>query len=222
MVEIDHIFLCTNAGGVEAERLSAFGLTEGGPNTHPGQGTASRRFFFHNAYLELLWVQVPAEAQSVEARPTRLWDRWSGRLGQSCPFGLCLRPAGGPVKELPFASWEYRPSYLPPSLSFRIAKNSEQLTEPMLCYLDFAQRPDRLPSARQQPLNHTAGFCNITRVSFVRPGLGRPSPELQACMDSGLIDLREGDQHWVEIGFDSEARNKSFNFRPALPLLFRW
>jgi hypothetical protein len=38
-------------------------MAEGEPNTHPGQGTACRRFFFRNAFLELVWVRDPAEAQ---------------------------------------------------------------------------------------------------------------------------------------------------------------
>jgi hypothetical protein len=40
-------------GAPEAEALLRVGLREGAGNTHPGQGTACRRFFFENAYLEL-------------------------------------------------------------------------------------------------------------------------------------------------------------------------
>src|SRR5260221_1639892 len=80
-VELDHIFICTSVGAPEAARLAALGLTEGGGNSHTGQGTANRRFFFHNAYLELLWVHDAAEAKSEPSRRTRLWDRWSGRDG---------------------------------------------------------------------------------------------------------------------------------------------
>ncbi|AFY78420.1 MAG: hypothetical protein IGR93_19055 [Hydrococcus sp. C42_A2020_068] len=54
--ELDHLFICTAIGAPEADRLLSFGLTEGTPNIHPGQGTANRRFFFHNVMLELLWV----------------------------------------------------------------------------------------------------------------------------------------------------------------------
>ncbi len=32
--EFDHLFIGTDAGGAEAERLVAFGLTEGAPDTH--------------------------------------------------------------------------------------------------------------------------------------------------------------------------------------------
>ena len=64
----------------EAEYLTRLGLIEGLPNVHPGQGTANRRFFFENAMLELLWVEHPGEAQNEQTAPTKLWDRWSGRL----------------------------------------------------------------------------------------------------------------------------------------------
>src|SRR5262245_44866641 len=138
--EIDHIFICTSVGAPEAERLAAFGLTEGKPNTHPGQGTVCRRFFFENAYLELLWVHTPIEAQFEASRTTWLWERWSERAGWACPFGICVRPADPHVSELPFAMWDYRPPYLPSGTSFGIGKNSEAMAEPMLIYLQSGQR----------------------------------------------------------------------------------
>lgn len=52
--ELDHLFIWTDIGAYEAERLVSFGLVEGTSNKHPGQGTTNRRFFFHNAMLELL------------------------------------------------------------------------------------------------------------------------------------------------------------------------
>lgn len=48
---LDHIFICVQPGASEAEALIDFGLTEGSPNRHQGQGTANRRFFFRNAFL---------------------------------------------------------------------------------------------------------------------------------------------------------------------------
>src|SRR5262249_30068620 len=154
-----------------AEGLKAFGLTEGKPNTHPGQGTACRRFFFENAYLELLWVHSATEAQTEETRPTRLWERWSGRTGESCPFAGCVRPAADEQSQEPcFATWDYRPSYFPPGVSLGIARNSETITEPMLCYLESGQRPDRYTALRRQPMEHAAGFHEITRVAFISPG----------------------------------------------------
>jgi hypothetical protein len=71
MHKIDHVLIFASIGAPEAERLIAFGLTEGSPNRHPGQGTANRRFFFDNATLELLWVENPEEAQSENGNPDR-------------------------------------------------------------------------------------------------------------------------------------------------------
>src|SRR5580765_5868731 len=106
--EIDHIFICVEVDAPEAEGLTAFGLTEGKPNTHPGQGTACRRFFFENAYLELLWVHSSADAQAEQTRRTRLWERWSGRRDGACPFGICVRPTLAQQRhELLFATWDY-------------------------------------------------------------------------------------------------------------------
>lgn len=63
-LEFDHMFVCTEVGAPEADRLVAFGLTEGTPNAHPGQGTANRRFL-RNVYLELLRVRDEREARSL-------------------------------------------------------------------------------------------------------------------------------------------------------------
>lgn len=113
--ELDHLFICTDVGAPEADLLRDFGLTEGPSNVHPGQGTANRRFFFHNAMLELFWVHDPMQAQSTRTHPTRLWERWQGRRGDASPFGICWRPQHLETTALPFPAWAYEPAYLPAS-----------------------------------------------------------------------------------------------------------
>jgi Glyoxalase-like domain len=53
---VDHAFIACSPGAPEAGALLRLGFIEGQGNTHPGQGTANRRFFFENFMLELLWV----------------------------------------------------------------------------------------------------------------------------------------------------------------------
>src|SRR5271157_6475055 len=86
----------------EAKRLIDFGLIEGSSNQHPGQGTANRRFFFENAMLELLWVENPAETRSDGVRRLGLWERWSRRAIDSCPFVICYRPVSDKSIPPPF------------------------------------------------------------------------------------------------------------------------
>src|SRR4051812_7604845 len=101
-VEVDHVFIVTSIGAPAAERLREFGLLEGAPNQHPGQGTACRRFFFRNAMLELLWLENPTEACSDQTRRTMLWERCSGT---GSPFGIILRPVAEHAPPCPFPSW---------------------------------------------------------------------------------------------------------------------
>ncbi|MBY0242439.1 MAG: VOC family protein [Burkholderiaceae bacterium] len=208
-MQLDHIFIRVRPGAPEAAVLTAFGLCEGAGNRHPGQGTANRRFFFANAFLELLWLDDAAEAQSAATRPTLLFERLSGA---GSPFGLCFRPAPGAAAPLPFASWRYQPDYLPPGVTCDIAL--APLSEPMCFHLAPGGRPDALPPARAQPLAHRVPLRDITAVKVSQPR-GLPSLALPVCFEAGDADL-------LELTFDGGAQGRSHDFRPALPLIFHY
>ena len=159
-MELDHLFICTSIRAPEVEQLAKFGLTEGQSNRHPGQGTACRRFFFHSAYLEFLWVHNEQEACSEMVRPLRLWERWQYQQNGSSPFGLGLRSARQPdaAVDLPFETWAYRSPYLVDPLRIEIAENSAYYAEPLIFHLPFSSRPDPYPLEREQPLEHVAGL----------------------------------------------------------------
>jgi len=92
-MELDHVFVRASAGAPEADLFCALGLSEGGANTHPGQGTANRRFFFGNAFIELLWIANEDEIASAATRRTQLEERLDGAAADVSPFGLCFRPS---------------------------------------------------------------------------------------------------------------------------------
>jgi len=121
-MELDHVFILCDEGAPEAEALLRIGVREGTGNTHPGQGTACRRFFFTNAYLELLWVVDSVEAGSEPARRTRLLDRWALRRAGACPFGVMLRPSIDSVETSP--TGRSRVWHSPGSISFAISRKS--------------------------------------------------------------------------------------------------
>jgi hypothetical protein len=208
-------------GAPEAERLVALGLTEGAANTHPGQGTACRRFFFANAYLELLFVTDEAEARAEPARSTRLFERWSRRGAGASPFGVVLRPslasAEAGVKP-PFPSWSYRPAYLPPGFAIEVAAGTT-LEEPEVFYIPFARRPDALG---QQPMSHGPGLCELTGVGIGVPGRGAVSAAARAAEESGVVAFAPADEHLMTLTFDRGARNQTADLRPELPVVLRW
>ena len=125
-VELDHVILFCGAGAPEGDALLGRGIHEGPGNSHPGQGTVNRRFFFRNTCLELLWVENFDEARLPEVLPTGLWNRWANRNSAvSCPFGLVLRPA---TKDsvVPFPSWTYSPRYFPAGFSIEVGRDIKQ------------------------------------------------------------------------------------------------
>lgn len=218
--ELDHLFICTAAEAPAAEQLIQLGLREGSRNVHPGQGTANRRFFFANLMLELLWVHNPGEAQSDRTRPTHLWERWSGQ--GACPFGICLRPSHAPIAQPPFPSWNYHPVYLPDALAIPMGTNAEVVTEPLVFYLPWGQRPDRADLATRQPLNHTIPAHAVTRVALTQPQPQSLSPALQCVVDLGLITLQPGSHYAMTLEFDQAQAGQQHSFWPTLPLTLRW
>ena len=73
--ELDHVFVAASPGAPEIGLLNAAGFAEGPPNDHPGQGTACRRVFFTNAYLELIWLTDLETARAPSIRRTGLAER---------------------------------------------------------------------------------------------------------------------------------------------------
>ncbi len=207
-VELDHFFICVDPGAPEAERLIEFGLQEGPRNSHPGQGTANRRFSFRNAMIELLWVENPEEAQSPQTAPTQLWERWSGRHFGVCPFGIIVRPVSDPATPLPFPAMLYQPDWLPPEL--RIYMASSGLDEPQWFYMPFLKREDR----EQRFAGHPNGVCDITMLTLC----GRTPPQHQ----SPVLEFEPEDtDHMLIVEFDHAILGEETDFRPELPLILR-
>jgi hypothetical protein len=215
--ELDHVFILCAPNAPEAAVLARHGFEEGSSNTHPGQGTASRRFFFGNAYLELLWVCDAAEASSDPVRRTRLWDRWVARHNAASPFGVVLRPAAeATVHHPPFAAWAYQPHYLPAGLAIHIALDTP-LTEPELFYLGFQRDRARIG---HEPTTHAVQVSEITSVSIGTPSPGDTTAARAEAMK--WFSVSRADHHIMLLTFDSGTGGHSLDLRPDLPLVLRW
>jgi hypothetical protein len=213
-IELDHVFVCATRGAPEAELLVSAGFVEGSPNVHTGQGTANRRFSFHNSMLELLWVSDPAEARSEATRAMGLWERWSARANGASPFGICTRPTISGTEGAPFSAWEYRPAYLPPELCYHIGK--APLEEPMWVHLAFVDRQHRA----QHFVPHPNGATDISGLRLLTPAKLLSDPARVALQD-GVLTVTPGDQHLLEIEIDRRRRKQTLDLRPALPLVFQ-
>jgi len=209
---VDHVFICCSKGAPEAEALVELGLVEGSGNVHLGQGTANRRFFFKNTYLELLWISDEAEARSSESEGTRLWDRCSSRNDGACPFGVLFRTKDS---SLPFETWAYKPRYLPAGASIQFA-HGVPITEPELAFLDVKDTGIR----PKEPVDHRVPIREISKIIVCLPSTTPLSKPAAVINERGLLAFKAGAEYTLELIFASE-RTVEFDLRPTLPLIFR-
>jgi hypothetical protein len=216
---LDHFVLICDPGAPQADALAALGLVEGSANVHHGQGTANRRFFFHNAYLELLWVDDLEQSRREPAFRTRLWERWMRRHTDACPFGIALRPDDPADAEEPppFPTWAYHAPYLPQQVSIGIALASP-LVEPEFLYMNFATSPQ---AKGREPLVHPLGLREITHVRIASPG-GAQSQAAKSAAALGIASFAAEDAYVAELFFDRAVTGHGADLRPGLPLVLRW
>ena len=211
---MDHAFIGCATGAPEADALLRLGFAEGSGNTHPGQGTANRRFFFDNFMLELVWVADAAEVQSDRTRRTRLWDRCQRADKDVSPFGIIFRSAVLPPASPPFATWSYAPMYLPPGLAIQIAE-STSLYEPELFYLPFLRR-----TMSTEPVAHALPIRRIRALSVGVRNREALSGSSRSAEKHGLVSYFVSPQPLLEILFEGPAGMR-IDLRPDLPLVFR-
>lgn len=198
-LHLHHVFICTLVGAPEAQGLLDAGIVEGSPNTHPGQGTANRRFFFERGFLELLWVRDEREARSPLVAPTKLWDRWAERCQKANPFGICLSSAQGVDSKLPFPAWPYQPDYLPGERRILFA-DSMPLSEPEVFVLDW---PQAQSSPSTEPTQHPLGLCEMRSVSIGVPDPTSISRTLRAILDAGPVHVHSSARPELVVEFSA-------------------
>jgi hypothetical protein len=209
--ELDHVMIFCDPEAPEAAALLERGLHEGPRNSHPGQGTTNRRFFFRNVYLELIWVENFAEVQSAGVLPTGLWNRWNRRAEGVCPIGLVFRP-GRRALSRTIESWTYRPSYFPEGFSIEVASGIPD-HEPLLIYLPYA-KPSLVEEA--DPAAEALVGAVLDAVLHL-PLTGAMSPALGALVSAGVISVEPSRQFSIDlrqVGGSSEI----IDFRPRLPV----
>lgn len=164
-MEIDHIYICTETKAPAGNLLVEFGLEEGSSNSHHGQGTENRRFYFHNLMLELLWIENIEEVRSDRTKPMRLYERCLSTTNTISPFGIGLRPTTEKDEKTPFDVWDYHPDYLPDFLKIQVADKTP-LSEPMYFYLFFAKRQDKAPIGKREPMEHKVHLKEVTFINI--------------------------------------------------------
>ncbi len=216
--ELDHVFICVQSPRAHVQRLVDAGFCEGSGNVHPGQGTANARFFFDNAFVELLWAVDESELAADVVRPTCLSERMRWRETGACPFGVAFR---GELDAPPL--WRYDAPFFPPGKDIPCWSRPGVASDPFLFAFDGV-RPD---IQAREPLGHLppgGDRYEITAVDILCPS-PPPLPEPWR-IDSGPgreyalgpVLIREARTHWIKLVLRSSAGPLHVSFGPDLPL----
>ncbi|KAA8995234.1 VOC family protein [Affinibrenneria salicis] len=219
-MEIDHVFICSGDNARYADLLVQSGFREGSANVHPGQGTANRRFFFDNAFIELIYADGAQQGQENAQDRTHILRRIACDDGSLSPFGVGLRPSAPTEKTPAFPYDVYQPDYLPAGLEVDIG--IAPLSEPLWFFMNFSGRPDRFAPDKRQPLNHPCGARQLTSLALTMRGPAEPSAPARRLQQDGVLSLASGAEHVMRLTFDHQRQRQQQDFRPYLPLVIAW
>lgn len=209
---LDHFFILVEPEAKVADRLLEHGFREGPRNTHPGQGTANRRFYFANGMLEFIWVKDADEARNGPGRKLHFSERAEDPT--SSPFGIIFVPCDNTSPNMPFPGWQYQPDYFPPSRGFHVGANSHNIAEPLCFYFPF--HDPGVPKPQPNRNLQTVSEVIISTTSTDTEGV------LELASQADRLSIRSGKEHLMDITLDHHNLGRTEDYRPALPLILRW
>ncbi len=209
-LELDHCFILVEPEARVADLLVSAGFQEGPGNTHKGQGTSNRRFYFRNGMLEFLWVHDADEAVNGPGSGLRLVER--GNNPYASPFGVILHRTDNASLDMPFSGWKYQPDYFDPPRAFHVGANSSELAEPLCIYVPFVE-PGCSP---RKPVEDTKK--KISSVKIHVPS-GPVDGVTGVAASADRLMIARGREHLMEVILDDSERSQSQDFRPDIPLI---
>lgn len=228
LLEVDHIFVCTPAGGPVTSVLQEIGLyCSGDTARHTSQGTASNVIFFQNAYLELIWIEdKDAVNQTVVQTGLDLLTRTDWQQTKASPFGVGLRTKPGSPPPRPCASKCWAERMRPNTMIHFATDNLARMVEPV-CFvipdcIALTNRLDSTLEAHQQLISHPLGVKHLTGVKVTIASDAELTNTVSMLSGNGVITLARGLAPLLELTFDGGLQAQVLDARPALPILLKY
>ncbi len=214
-MEIDHIFIFSSRQGKETDDLVDFGFAEGSNRIHPGQGTANRKIYFENFFLEIVWVHNEAEVRSDNVSKTKLWERSNFLNNGYSRFGLGFVNTPDTDKLFENAT-RYQPEYFLPGIHFDILTNEQNPSLPWTFRLPVAGPRKQA----DEPVDHTNGIKKLTKAVFGLPTKERN--EFTSTIEANAaIEFHLDSKNELTLEFDNGRKKQNRRF-DRLNLVMRY
>jgi len=206
---VDHIFIFSNKG-LEADELVEFGLTEGSGRTHPGIGTANRRFFFENFYLEILWVENESEAKSENSSPLKIWERSNFKNNNYSPYGLCFENRANSDQFFK-KSLKFQPEYYPQGKYMEVFINEKHP------YLPWFFRLPKIAGKRRnmgEPTEHNSlDIKKLTKTIFELKATKFKGDLTGSIQSNSAVEFIISSKNLLKLEFDNFQQGKIRRFK---------
>ena len=237
-LQLEHFNIWVENPTKAKENLKAIGFTtvpDSLSMIHEGQGTSGRYFNFLNTYLELIFTYNKTEFEENIKKNKYLdfSERSNFQKNGASPFGIALKVKDYAVEKIPFEKIRYHQNWMAPNTSIYAAKNSKiNLNEPSIfvVYPEIETKnfktfddlkaviPDKV-SYYRDTYNHVNGAKKVTDIVITSNNLDLNSETIKALNGIKNLKVKKGKVHLMEIYFDDNSQDKSFDLRPELPLI---
>ncbi|MBC2846735.1 VOC family protein [Winogradskyella flava] len=236
-LQIDHLNIWVNNPKKTKERLTDIGFTavpDSLSAVHHGQGTAGKYFHFLNGYLELIFVynQNELEDNVLKNKDLDFTERANFQNNGASPFSIALKVKDYKTEKIPFEKISYHQDWMEENTSIYSAKNSKKhLKEPSIFVVYPQIESDRfetLSDLKNIPeeydfvrafYKHKNGAQKITNIIITSTDLDVNTETIKAVNGTENLTVKNGPEHLMELYFDNNIQQKTFDLRPQLPLI---
>lgn len=236
-LEVDHFNIWVENQKKAKEKLIEIGFTcvpDSLSQIHKGQGTAGRYFNFLNGYLELIFVydQSELEENNKENNELDFIERSNFKENGASPFSIALKIKDYKIEKIPFEKVRYHQDWMQENVNIYSAKNSKtNLGEPSIFVVypeiesdrfetlsDLKNIPEEYAFARAF-YKHPNGAKKITNIKIISSDLDLKTETMKAINGIKNVNVQNGTEHLMELYFDNNVQEKSFDLRPELPII---
>ena len=187
--------------------------------TDNGQGVSQVTFVLENTMIELLWVSD----EELFRESWVAWDplheeRANWRTTAASPFGLAFHRTDPSILELPFTTaegwYEDLGGYV---------LHSDPLAPALFVMAPRTSMPEPswMTEEGRRLRHNPAGIGSVTSVTVGSPG-SLDHEAWRSLEQQGALRLKRGVEHVLELTFDDHRQGKTFDGRPALPLVLHY
>ncbi|WP_034889518.1 VOC family protein [Gillisia sp. Hel_I_29] len=236
-LQVDHFNIWVENPKTAKEKLNEIGFNsvpDSLSEVHKGQGTAGRYFNFLNGYLELIFVydQNELEENNKKNKDLDFTKRANFKKNGALPFSIALRIKDYDIGKIPFEKVSYHQDWMEENANIYSAKNSKtHLQEPSIFVVypeiesdtfetisDLKNIPDEYAFAREF-YKHPNGAKKITNIVITSTDLDLKTETIKAVNGISHLAVKNGKEHLMELYFDNNIQEKTFDLRPELPLI---